>query len=1054
MLQNTLFCKIILVFSCLLNFLLFSSPVFAENNRSMFASFKQTLFNSGNGMLSDEVNALVQSHDGYVWIGGYAGLVRYNGQVFQQMKDRNNQTIERVSCLYEDAKQRVWIGTMDEGIFFCKNGLIQKLENLRAPNQKAIVEDREGRIYIASAEGIAVYDDREKDTVQWIEDSRIKNHMVVSLAAEDTGRIWGVTYDGDVFCLNDCRLESYISKQSFKGHLPKYVFCDKTGIIYLGTTDNTIIRIGSYANGAASADSLNLRMISTGEIEDHLCMYQDQDGRLLVCAHNGIGFFDWDMNFHRVEGGVFESSFGQVIQDNYGSYWLASSDSGALHIAKTRFKDVTARTLAPEAVYNAVIKYQGNLYMGSDAGLFILGADNRPVTNALTDLLRGIRVRYFAKDRNDNLWIATYRKQGLLRYKDGDWQQWGPAEGMPTEKIRVLLACKNGDVAAGTENGLVLMRDNAIYRIYNRNNSAVRNAVILSLCEDSQGNLYIGSDGDGIYKLEPDGAIQSVQTADNGEPLGSVLSMEWDERCNGMWISNGKGIYFLKDEKVSKIDTGTLNVNNLFRIARSPEGLKENKLYMFSSQMIQSVDLDELQDPKAEKSEKMKSYRCLTYDNTLNSSLTLNACHYYSPEDRKLYLACSRNVLQLDTARNWESAVQPRAMIDSIQIHRPDGTVYSVPYDGEISIPHDFTQMDIKFGIISFSDAQSDLYYYLEGYDKEPIYVEGKQAHDVHYSTLPGGEYVFHVIARSRNKTYQSEMTATLKKQKTWTEENWVRALFLLVGGGLLIRLTYLITKKRNEKKLAEAQREAAVAKKIAELEAKNALAEKERADAEAEKARAEKERAEVAELKRRMEEEFTERTILTISNTIDAKDRYTNGHSRRVAQYTLEIGKQEGFSTEELRELYYAALLHDIGKIAIPDIILNKPSKLTDEEYGVIKSHTSRGANILNQMQNQHLADGAHYHHERYDGRGYPEKLAGKNIPVYGRMIAVADVVDAMYSKRVYKPSITMDLVIEELKKCAGTQLDPKYAADMIRVLESGFVADENRETIFDREW
>ena len=171
------------------------------------------------------------------------------------------------------------------------------------------------------------------------------------------------------------------------------------------------------------------------------------------------------------------------------------------------------------------------------------------------------------------------------------------------------------------------------------------------------------------------------------------------------------------------------------------------------------------------------------------------------------------------------------------------------------------------------------------------------------------------------------------------------------------------------------------------------------------------------------------------------------------MAQYTVEIGKMEGLSTDELRELYYAALLHDIGKIAIPDNILNKPSKLTDEEYGVIKSHTSRGANILNQIKNQRLADGAHYHHERYDGKGYPEKLAGEAIPAYGRMIAVADVVDAMYSKRVYKQGITMDVVIAELKRCAGTQLDPKFAADMVRILENGFVADENREMMFDRE-
>ena len=157
----------------------------------------------------------------------------------------------------------------------------------------------------------------------------------------------------------------------------------------------------------------------------------------------------------------------------------------------------------------------------------------------------------------------------------------------------------------------------------------------------------------------------------------------------------------------------------------------------------------------------------------------------------------------------------------------------------------------------------------MEGYDTKLIHVEGKQSHEMHYSTLPGGKYVFHVLARGRDNSFQSEMSASFNKPKTLAEETWMRALILVVGGGLLIRFTYLYTKKRNEKKLAE------------------------------------------AEARRKLEEEFTERTILMMSNTIDARDQDTNGHSRRVAQYTVEIGKQEGLPVDELRELYYAALRH-----------------------------------------------------------------------------------------------------------------------------------------------
>jgi energy-coupling factor transport system substrate-specific component len=1039
----------------------------AQHHRSLFASYKETLFHSGNGMLSDEANAVAQSHDGYLWIGSYAGLMRYNGQAFQQMKDENNQAIVRVSCLFEDSRQRLWIGTVDENLYCSENGIIRKKEEISATNQKAIVEDRDGRIYIAAANGVAVYNEKARIPQHWIEDPRLQHHMVVSLAAEDIGRIWGVTYDGDVFLLDDQRVIAYFDKRYFNGYHPKHVFCDKDGIVYLTTAGNAILRLDTYVNQYTDGEDLRIRTFMTGELEDHRCLYQDQAGRLLVCARNGLGFFDRDMVFHKVEGGLFESSVEQIMQDNYGGYWLASSSSGALHIARTRFTDISAMAMLPEVTYNAVIKYQGALYMGADNGLHILDSSYNVIRNPLTRMLRGTRVRYFAEDADHNLWIATYRKFGLIRYKNGQWQKWGVAEGMPTNMIRTLLVRKNGDIAVGTGDGLVIMRNNAIHRIYDRDTSAIENGVILSLCEDPQGNLFIGSDGDGIYKLEKDNTIQAIPMADDGHRLGSVLSMKWDTRKNGIWINNGRGVYFMQDEVIHKIDTGTLNVSNLLEVTPSADHLMEEKLYLFSSQIAQSVEVAELLDPKVEKNEKMKSYRSITYDNTLDSSLTMGACHFYAPEEQKLYLACSRNVLTLDELKNWEGAVQPRAMIDSIQIRMPDGTVSNMSYNEEIIIPQDFSQLDITFGILSFANVNSDLYYYLEGYDTKPIHVEGKQNHEMHYSTLPGGKYVFHVMAKGRDNSYQNEMSASFEKPKKLAEETWARILFVLVGGWVLIRLTYLYAKKRNEKKLAEAKKEAETANHIAELEAKHAKAEQERANAEAERAKAEEaradaearrakaeqERAEAAEARRRLEEDFTERTILTISNTIDAKDKSTNGHSRRVAQYTVEIGKMEGLSTDELRELYYAALLHDIGKIAIPDNILNKPSKLTDEEYGVIKSHTSRGANILNQIKNQRLADGAHYHHERYDGKGYPEKLAGEAIPAYGRMIAVADVVDAMYSQRVYKQGINMDVVIAELKRCSGTQLDPKYAADMVRILENGFVADENRETVFDRE-
>ena len=176
---------------------------------------------------------------------------------------------------------------------------------------------------------------------------------------------------------------------------------------------------------------------------------------------------------------------------------------------------------------------------------------------------------------------------------------------------------------------------------------------------------------------------------------------------------------------------------------------------------------------------------------------------------------------------------------------------------------------------------------------------------------------------------------------------------------------------------------------------------------------------------------------VQALANTIDAKDSYTNGHSTRVADYSVMIAKRMGYTGEKLEHLYYAALLHDIGKIGVPREIINKPSKLTDEEYAIIKSHPSIGANILKEVKEiPEIAIGARYHHERYDGKGYPDGLHGLDIPELARIIGVADAYDAMTSKRSYRVVLTQDVVRKEIEKGKGTQFDSEIAEIMLGLI------------------
>ena len=192
--------------------------------------------------------------------------------------------------------------------------------------------------------------------------------------------------------------------------------------------------------------------------------------------------------------------------------------------------------------------------------------------------------------------------------------------------------------------------------------------------------------------------------------------------------------------------------------------------------------------------------------------------------------------------------------------------------------------------------------------------------------------------------------------------------------------------------------------------------------------------------------------SMKTFTNFIDAKDKYTRGHSIRVGFYTKKIAEKMDFDEDELDNIYYIALLHDVGKINISDAILNKPGKLDDDERDIIKTHTTNGAQILKDFSSvPHIVEGAIYHHERYDGKGYPEGLSGEQIPLVARIIGVADAFDAMNSDRCYRKAYPMERIVKELKEGAGKQFDPEVVKVMLELIEEkifyGIGSDDNEE-------
>ena len=179
-------------------------------------------------------------------------------------------------------------------------------------------------------------------------------------------------------------------------------------------------------------------------------------------------------------------------------------------------------------------------------------------------------------------------------------------------------------------------------------------------------------------------------------------------------------------------------------------------------------------------------------------------------------------------------------------------------------------------------------------------------------------------------------------------------------------------------------------------------------------------------------------RTILVMANAIEARDSYTGGHVERVAAYGQQLARALGWPEQSIKEVRLAGIMHDVGKVAIPDAILNKPDKLTPQEWEIMKTHTTKGLQILAPLEHsQTILDGVGCHHERFDGKGYPGGLKGEDIPQTGRLLAIADSYDAMTSSRAYRARFSPQEAIQRLQNGAGTQYDPHMVDCFISIID-----------------
>jgi energy-coupling factor transport system substrate-specific component len=389
----------------------------------------------------------------------------------------------------------------------------------------------------------------------------------------------------------------------------------------------------------------------------------------------------------------------------------------------------------------------------------------------------------------------------------------------------------------------------------------------------------------------------------------------------------------------------------------------------------------------------------------LNQPLTANAWDYVDDSDN-LYLSCNTGVYMVNMKNYDKSERSYRMMVEYL---KADDEEYAISRGEKTEITKDVKRIVMRPIVFNYSINDPYVSYYLEGFDEKPIVVKQSSLGKVVYTNLPSGEYTFHLsILDSSGESVIESCSYVIDLKKQIWEYGWFIAYFVIVCILIVAYFTWLVTRLYINRIVERQKQELAMTRKQLEM---------------------------------------GRETIQAIAATVDAKDENTCQHSFRVAEYSALIAERIGWSKERCENLREIALLHDIGKIGIPDSVLNKPAKLTDEEYTVMKSHVLIGSQILKDFTLvDHVIEGALYHHERYDGKGYIHGLKGEEIPINARIIGIADAFDAMTSNRVYRQHMDMDYVINELEKGSGTQFDPDFTKILLELIADGTIDVERR--------
>ncbi len=753
------------------------------------AGYMAVMYDADNGLPTSEANCVLGSDDGYIWVGGYSGIFRYDGASFDRLPVSTGLTNAR--AFFEDSRGRIWVATNDNGVVVIDGDEFihfSKDDGLSSSSIRDFTEDNEGNIYIGSTAGVAYVD--SDMVLHPVDDDRINNERILRLVSDSAGSAYGQTKSGDVFRLSGGSLAQYFTSEDLGIEEISTILADpdKPGKMYFATRSQYVY-YGTFGD-----DVEHLKQISVSRARSAKWMSYDCE-RVWIASDKVIGYLDTGGEFIVLDKLPMNNSIEMMTSDYQGNMWFASSRQGVMKIVANNFVNFSAMGGVADEVINAVLKDGEDFYIGTDTGLKILRQGKKVVNNRLTAYIGTSRVRDIIKDTEGSIWIATFTgTHGLVRFeKDGTMTDFTTNEGLPGNEIRCLNLTRDGRLLVGTGDGFAVIRGGTVE--YSMGSAeGIKNTVILTICENMDGEIMAGSDGDGLYVCKG----RSIRYRQEGLTSDVVMKVKRDEEHDLYWIITSNSIEYLKDGKITNITT--FPYNNIFDIFSDGAG----HYWITSSQGLYTVRDEEIL------ANDIRDYRLFTKANGL-TSIPVSNSHSILDDEGYLYITGRTGVSRVNIIRYNKEMPEIKTGIADIIF---DGEKIYPDSNGNITVPAGGGRLQILPAVLDYTMSNPTVHVFLEGIGDLGITTDQNKMTTLEYTGLKYGSYKLHIqILRGGNLEALSDETFNIRKEPHFYELTAVRilliALLAAIAGIVVWRVMDGTVIRRQYLQIQEAKEEA-----------------------------------------------------------------------------------------------------------------------------------------------------------------------------------------------------------------------------------------------------